>query len=157
MNNIVKNVVRKSFNAVGLDIQRRSDKKTVELIDGNLVVPNLWAMPSYCDLIASRLDPASPQVVLLGDQQQIDFLKPGIERRGMKAVGLVWNWGQSLDSVPADATIILCRLPLTENNWREVRALKQRFGSNVIGIQELALPFTTIHEGLTSLTYAVEN
>src|SRR5215813_3193966 len=157
MKNVLKRAVRKSFHIVGLEVHRRPNEKSVQLIEGNLVVPNLWARPSYGDLAASRIDPAVTQVILLGDRDQIDFLKPGIERRGIKALGLVWSWDQSFDSIPAEATIILCKLPLTESNWRVVRALKQRFGSKVLGIQELALPFTTIHQGQVSLTYAVEN
>ena len=157
MRNVLKRAVRKSFNTVGLEVHRRSDQKSVQLIKGNLVVPDLWAIPGYCDLIAARIDPAADHVVLLGKREQIDFLRPGLERRGLKATGIVWDWDQSFDSIPAAATIVLCRLPLTEKDWRAVRALKQRFGSKVVGIQELALPFTTIHQAQASLTYAVEN
>src|SRR5262245_39138588 len=157
MKNVLKRAVKKSFHTVGLEVHRRTDQKSVELIEGNLVVPNIWARPGYGDLIASRIDPASPEVILLGDPDQIDFLKPGIERRGPKATGIVWNWDQNFDSIPTGRTIVLCKLPLTESNWRVVRALKQRFGSRVVGIQELALPFTTIHQAQASLTYSVEN
>lgn len=157
MKNILKSAVRKSLDSVGLEIHRRNDKKSFQLIEGNLVVPNLWANPSYSDLIASRLDPSSTQVVLLGDRAQIDFLTPGIERLGLKTSGLVWDWGHKDESIPDDATIILCKLPLSESQWRVVRALKQRYGSRLIGIQELALPFTAIHQAQASLTYSVDN
>ncbi|HJZ80492.1 MAG TPA: class I SAM-dependent methyltransferase [Pyrinomonadaceae bacterium] len=157
MKNVLKSAVRKSFNVVGLEVHRRNDHKSVQLIEGNLVVPNLWVMPSYCDLIAARIDTTNSQVVLLGDREQIDFLIPGIERRGLQASGIVWNWDQDFDSLPPDATIVLCKLPLTENQWRTVRALKSRHGSKVVGIQELALPFTNIHQAQASLTYSVEN
>ena len=157
MKNVFKSAVRKSFHTIGLEIHRRNDDKSVQLIEGNLVVPNLWTNPCYSDLIAARIDPRSSQVVLLGDRAQIDFLTPGIERRGLKTSGIVWDWDHKDNSVPADATIILCKLPLTESHWRVVRTLKQRYGSKLIGIQELALPFTAIHQAQASLTYSVDN
>ena len=157
MKNVLKSAVRKSFNMVGLEVHRRNDHKSVQLIEGNLVVPNLWVMPSYSDLIAARIDPSNSHLVLLGDLEQIDFLKPGIERRRLRASGIVWDWDEGLEAISEDATIVLCKLPLTESHRRIVRALKQRFGSKLVGIQELALPFTTIHQAQASLTYSVEN
>ena len=159
MSNLIKRAVRKSFSTVGLEIHRKDNRKTVELIDGNLVVPNIWAMPAYRDLIASRIDPSCPQVLLLGDQQQIEFLKPGIEARGLKVTASVWDWsdGDKYDSVPEGSIVVLCKLPVTEHHWRVVQALKARYGSRVMGIQELALPFTTIQQAQASLTYCVEN
>lgn len=91
MRNLIKRVVRRSFSTVGLEIRRKDNRDSVELIDGNLVVPNIWVMPAYRDLIASRIATSSPHVVLLGDQQQIDFLKPGIEDRGLKVTASVWD------------------------------------------------------------------
>jgi len=157
MDNVIKRAVRKSFNTVGLEIHRRNDQKSVQLIDGNLVVPNVWSMPGYGDLIAARIDPAKSPVVLLGDAGQIEFLRSAIERRGLKTLGIEWDWGREAEAIPPDATIVLCKLPLTESQWRAVRALKQRYGSSVVGIQELVLPFTTIHQAQASLTYSVEN
>jgi hypothetical protein len=157
MKSAFKRAVRKSFHTVGLEIHRRNDEKSVQLIDGNLVVPNFWSRPSYSHLVAARIDPSSSQVVLLGEREQIDFLTPGLERQGLKTSGIEWNWDHKDDSIPDDAAIILCKLPLTESHWRVVRALKQRYGSRLVGIQELALPFTAIHQAQASLTYSVEN
>jgi hypothetical protein len=158
MMNLIKRVVRKSFSTVGLEIHRKNNRDSVELIDGNLVVPNIWAMPTYRDLIASRIDSSWPHVVLLGDQEQVDFLRPGIEGRGLKVTASVWDWrdGDEYDSIPEGSIIVLCKLPVTEPHWRVVRALKARYGSRVVGIQELALPFTTIQQARASLTYSVE-
>jgi len=75
MKNSLETTVQKSFNAVGLEVHRRNDRDSVQLIEGNLVVPNLCARPRYCDLIAARIAPSSSDVVLLGDREQIDFLK----------------------------------------------------------------------------------
>jgi hypothetical protein len=159
MSSLIKRVVRKSFSTFGLEVHRKSNQDSVELIDGNLVVPNVWAMPPYRDLIASRIAASCPHVVLLGDQQQIDFLKPGIEGRGLKVTASVWDWSDGADygSVPEGSIIVLCRLPVTEQHWRVVQALKARYGPRVIGIQELALPFTTIHQAQASLTYSVDS
>lgn len=158
MKNLIKRAVRKSFHAAGFEIHRRDDRDSVELIEGNLVVPNIWARPIYRNLIASRIDQSTPHVVLLGDQQQIDFLKPGIEERGLAVSGYVWDWrdADGYDSISESSIIVLCKLPLTEEHWRIVRGLRARYGSRVVGIQELALPFTTIHQAQASLTYAVE-
>src|SRR5205814_10637015 len=105
MKNVLKSAVRKSFNMVGLEVHRRNDNKSVQLIEGNLVVPNLWVMPSYSDLIAARIDPSNSHLVLLGDREQIDFLKPRIERRGLKASGVVCDWDQDFDSFPPAAPV----------------------------------------------------
>ena len=157
MKSVLKSVIRKSFHTVGLEIHRRNDEKSVPLIDGSLVVPNLWARPCYSDLIARRIDPSTTLVVLLGDREQTDFLTPAIERLGHKTKAITWNWDRKDDSIPGEATIILCQLPLNESQWRVVRGLKQSHGSRLVGFQELALPFTTIHQAQASLTYSVED
>ena len=159
MRNLIKRAVKKSFSTVGLEVHRRDSRDSVELIDGNLVVPNIWVMPAYRDLIASRIDPSWSQVMLLGSQAEIDFLKPAIEVRGLRVTASVWDWndGDVHDSIPEGSRIVLCKLPVTEGHWRVVRALTDRYGSKVIGIQELALPFTTIQQAQALLTYSVES
>jgi len=157
MSNLIKSAVKKSFSALGLEIRRRYDQKSVPLIDGNLVVPNPWVIPNYGDLITSRIDASSSCIVLLGDRNQIDVLTPRLERSGGKILGLEWDWDHKEGSIPDDAMIILCQLPLTESQWRALRGLKQRYGSRVVGIQELVLPFTTIHQAQASLTYSVDS
>src|SRR6266513_1702501 len=159
MKDTFKRAIKKSFNTVGLDVHRRTNQESVQLIDGNLVVPNVWAIPGYRDLLAARIDKSTPQVVLLGDRQQIDFLAPAIERRGIQTVRRIWDWEDKTDSLDLDdsATIVLCKLALSESHWRAVKDLKGRYGSRLVGIQELSLPFTTIHEAQASLTYSVQS
>ena len=159
MKDIFKSAIKKSFNTVGLDVHRRADQELVKLIDGNLVVPNVWAISAYADLLAARIPPTTSRVVLLGDRQQIDFLAPAIERRGIQTVGKIWDWQDGAESSDSDddATIVLCKLPLAESHWRAVKALKRRYGPRLVGIQELSLPFTTIHQAQASLTYSVSS
>ena len=159
MRDVFKKAIKKSFNTVGLDLHRKSTHESVQLVDGNLVVPDVWAIPDYCDLLAARIDRSTPRVILLGDRQQIDPLGPAIERRGIQTAGKIWDWDNNTDGLDSDerATIILCKLPLSENHWRVVRALKSHYGSRLVGIQELSLPFTTIHDAQASLTYSVKS
>ena len=160
MKHLVKTAIKKSFHSIGLDVQRKGNERArADLEEGNLVVPRIWNQPIFRDLIPFRLKSANAPVVILGSPEEIEFLGEGFTGAGRQVTGVEWNWSQGADlgELPANAQIIVCKLPLSEQNWRTIIALKDRYGRNVIGIQELALPFSTIQQAQASLTYSVEN
>ena len=157
MSSLIKSGIKKSFNLVGLELRRRIDRPDAEHLDGNLVIPRIWERPVFSSLIASRLAPGA-EVALLGSQDEINFLRSEIEQHGRQVVPILWNW-DSPDSagIPDKAIIVLCKVPLSESQWRTVAAFQDRFGSRVVGIQELVLPFTAIQQGQADLTYNLAN
>src|SRR5882724_1798119 len=160
MKKLVKSAIKRSFNTVGLDIHRKSrETGKIELVEGNLVVPRIWNQPVFREMIPFRLHSPERPLVILGSSEEIEFLRAGFTKRGWKDVeGIEWSWQQGADlgELTTDAQIIVCKVPLNESQWRTINGLKERYGNNVIGIQELALPFTTIQQAQASLTYAVE-
>jgi len=161
MKKLVKSAIKKSFNTVGLDIHRKGrETRKVELVEGNLVVPRIWNQPIFRDMIPFRLCSPERSLVILGGSEEIDFLRTGFTKHGWSEVkGIEWSWQQGADlgELPTNAQIIVCKVPLNESQWRTVKDLKERYGNRVIGIQELALPFTTIQQAQASLTYSVES
>ena len=160
MKQLVKTAIKKSFNTVGLDIHRSGHVKAkVDLEEGNLVVPRIWSQPVFRDMIPFRLKSSDRPLVILGSAEEIEFLRTGFAGHGREVKGIEWNWphGADLGDIPPNADIIVSKLPLSEENWRTIIALKDRYGPNVIGVQELALPFSTIQQAQASLTYSVES
>ncbi len=160
MKQLVKSAIKKSFNTVGLDVHRKgSEHGKVELEEGNLVVPRIWNQPVFRDMIPFRLKSSDRPLIILGSREEIEFLSAGFSSHGRDVKGIEWDWprGADLGDIPPNAEIIVSKLPLSEDNWRTIIALKDRYGRNVIGIQELALPFTTIQQAQASLTYSVDD
>jgi len=156
---IGKSAIKKSFDLIGFELRRkRAQKEEWEMEDGSLVVPKIWNQPLFRDLIPLRLQSSTGPLVLLGSQQEIDFLAAGFVAAGREVKGIKWDWETKADltAIPNDAHIIICKLPKNEQHWRVVKQLKQQFGSRVIGIQELVLPFTTLQQGQSSFDYSVE-
>lgn len=159
MKAIAKTALKKSFGWVGLEVRRKGpQKEDWEMEDGSLVVPRIWNEPLFQQLVPLRLQSSTGPIVLLGSPNQIAFLSSGFVAAGRDVQGIDWDWKAHTDlsSIPADALIVVCKLPQNEQHWRVLRQLKQQFGANVIGIQELVLPFTTLQEGLSLLQYSVD-
>ena len=159
MNELVKKFIKKSFDLAGLKLQRKDEPvEELEFEDGSLVVPKIWTQSFFKQLLPFRLE-SGGALVLLGNAEQLAFLGPCISEQGHEVKEIQWDWesGTELGPVPAGARIILCHLPLNEIQWRVVRQLKERFGPGVTGIQELALPFVTLHEAQLAFTYAVKS
>jgi hypothetical protein len=159
MMGIAKSAIKKSFGLMGFELRRkRAEKEDWEMEDGSLVVPRIWNQPLFREMIPLRLQSSTGPLVLLGSKQQIEFLSSGFVAAGRKVQGINWDWETKpdLSSIPQDALIIICKLPKNEQHWRVVKQLKQQFGSRVIGIQELVLPFTTLQQGQLSFDYSVE-
>jgi hypothetical protein len=143
---------------MGLELRRKGPQKEEwEMEDGSLVVPKIWNQPLFRGMIPLRLQSPGP-VVLLGSPKEIEFLQSGFVAAGREVMGINWDWETQpdLSSIPEEANIVVCKLPKNERHWRVVRHLKQQFGSRVIGIQELVLPFTTLQEGQSSFDYSVD-
>ena len=160
MRAIAKTAIKKSFGLMGLEVHRKSPQKEAwETEDGSLVVPKIWNQPLFRDMIAARLQSSTGPVILLGSPSQIEFLASGFTAAGREVRGISWDWETQTDltSFPKDALIIICKLPQNERHWRVVKQLKQHFGSNVIGLQELVLPFTTLQLGQSLLEYSVDS
>lgn len=156
---IAKTAVKKSFGLIGFELRRkRTEKEEWEMEEGSLVVPKIWNQPLFKEMIPLRLQSSTGPVVLLGSKEEIDFLSAGFVAAGREVQGVKLDWETKTDltSIPQDALIIICKLPKNEQHWRVVKQLKQQFGSRVIGIQELVLPFTTLQQGQTSFDYSVE-
>ncbi len=161
MKKFVKSAIKKSFNTVGLDIHRKGREiRNIELVEGNLVVPRIWNQAVFREMIPFRLHSPERPLIILGSSEEIEFLHAGFTKHGRRVVkGIEWSWqqGAELGEIPANAQIIVCKVPLNESQWRTIKDMKERHGNNVIGIQELALPFTTIQQAQASLTYSVES
>src|SRR5436190_1561411 len=125
MKQLVKTAIKKSFNTVGLDIQRSGHGTAkVELEDGNLVVPRIWSQPVFADMIPFRLKSSDRPLVILGSAAEIEFLRAGFAGQGRKVEGVEWDWprGADLGDIPPNADIIVSKLPLSEQNWRTIIA-----------------------------------
>lgn len=160
MKAIAKTAIKKSFDLMGLELRRKgAQKEEWEMEEGSLIVPKIWNLPLFKQMIPLRLESSPGPVVLLGSPAENEFLKPGFVDAGREVKAINWDWDTraDLDSIPEDALIIVCKLPRNEQHWRVVRQLKERFGSRVIGIQELVLPFTTLQQGQYLLEYSVDS
>lgn len=159
MKQILKSTVRKSFHLAGLEVKRTpKDRIDEPYFVENQVVPNIWKRPVYTELIPNRFPADKPPVVLLGSREEISRIGPSISESGIQVTGVEWDWNQATvgDSVSANALIVLCKLPMNEQQWRTTRNLKEQFGARVIGLQELVLPFTTIRQAQDVLGYYVD-
>ncbi len=160
MKAIAKTAIKKSVGLLGLELRRKpSQKEEWEMEDGSLVVPKIWNQPLFREMIPLRLQSSAGPLVLLGSPNEIEFLYSGFVSAGREVQGISWDWETQSDisSISEGALIIVCKLPRNERHWRVVRQLKQQFGSKVIGIQELVLPFTTLQEGQSSFEYSVDS
>lgn len=156
MKQFAKAVVKQSIGLLGFELSRKSLHQTqLELEEGNLVVPRIWNYPFFTRMIPFRLGSSGQTIVLLGNVKEIEFLSAGLVQGGQNPVGIEWNWesGAELGEICSEARIIVCKLPVNEYQWRIMKQLRNRYGSRVIGIQELVLPFTTIQQGQSSLDY----
>src|SRR5687767_2223289 len=159
MKQILKSTVRKSFQLAGLEVKRKPKDRIEEpYFVENQVVPNIWKRQVYTELIPSRFPSDKPPVVLLGSSEEISQISPAIRDMGIDVTGIEWDWNRSAveDSLTPNSLIVLCKLPMNEEQWRTTRALKEQFGSRVIGLQELILPFTTIRQAQDVLGYYVD-
>lgn len=156
---IAKSAIKKSFGLIGFELRRKpAQKEEWDMEDGSLVVPRIWNQPLFREMIPLRLQSPTGPLVLLGSRDEIDFLSAGFVAAGREVQGIKWDWDTKADvtSIPQEALVIICKLPKNEQHWRIVKQLKKQFGSRVIGIQELVLPFTTLQQGQTSFDYSVE-
>ncbi len=159
MKAIAKGAIKKSFDLMGLELRRKGPQKEEwEMEEGSLIVPRIWNHPLFKQMIPLRLQSRPGPIVLLGSSAEIEFLKPGFVDAGREVQAIKWDWETKADlnSVPEGALLIVCKLPVNEQHWRILRQLKEQFGSRVIGIQELVLPFTTLQQGQYLLEYSVD-
>jgi hypothetical protein len=124
----------------------------------NQVLPDLEQQPVYQTLIASRLSVSSQPLLLLGSKKEIDGLTSAFTSRGHTVMGIEWDGKKEVDLGDTPRSrIIICRCPLSDDEWRAVKRLKLRYGKRVIGIQELALPFTLIEFALGHMNYFLKS
>src|SRR3954470_9954778 len=128
---LVKNTIKKSFGAAGFELRRTSEPiNQFEMEPGSLLVPRIWKQPFFQDLVAMQLDAPGREIVILGNDEQINYLVAAFAKRNAKTQGVAWNWAADVDlsGFPADSPIIICHLPQTEEHWRIMKSLRERFG-----------------------------
>jgi hypothetical protein len=160
MKQFAKSAVKRSFDLVGLELRRKlATKNDVELEEGSLVVPKIWDQPLYQRMIPFRLKNSTQPLILLGSNRETDFIRPELVTNGRMVEAVEWNWesGSDIGSVPLECLIVVCKLASNEHQWRVIKDLRQRHGSNVISIQELVLPFNVLREGQESLEYTMKS
>lgn len=156
----LKNTIRKSFQLAGFEVKRRPKDHIEEpYFVENQVVPDIWKRPVYAQFIPSRLAPEGRPVILLGSSEETSRLAPTLSEFGIEVSRMEWDWQRNAlnDEVNPNALIVLCKLPMNEEQWRVIRKLKEKFGPRVIGLQELVLPFTTIRQAQDVLDYYVKS
>ena len=159
MKQLVKRAITKSVGSVGFELRRKAEPiNHFEMESGSLLVPSVWNHPLFKSLIPLRLKHVQAPVVLLGSQPRLDYLQSSFAKYQVATESILWDWQPAVDlsRFPTSSTIIVCGLPQTEEHWRVIKQLKEKYGARVTGIQELVLPFTTIIEAQSSLTYCVE-
>lgn len=154
---MLKNIAKKAFNAAGLDVRKtRTLPPDEPTFAGNQVVPDIWKRKVYVDLLPSQLISDGQPVVLVGARHEIDSLGAAFGQRGFQVQGIEWDWSPDLPEVNADsAAIIFCKIPVNEAQWKLVRKLKQKFGAQFVGLQEVVLPLTSIRQAQSSLHYSI--
>jgi len=160
MKAIAKSAIKKSLGWVGLEVRRKGpEKEQWEMEEGSLIVPKIWNQPLFKDMIPLRLQSSPGPLVLFGSPAETEFLRSGFVAAGRDARAINWNWETHADitSIPEDALLVICKLPRNERHWRVVQQLKRQFGSRVVGLQELVLPFTTLQQGQSLLEYSVDS
>jgi hypothetical protein len=158
MKQLFKNTIKKSVGAAGFELRRKIEPvNQFEMEPGSLLVPKIWDWPFFQDLIGLQLDTKGRQIIILGSTNRIEYLREAFGKRDSVIHGVNWDWQTEVDlsSFPADMPIVVSELPQTEQHWRVLKRLRERYANRVIGIQELVLPLTTIQEGQASFTYCV--
>ena len=119
------------------------------------VLPEITRRPIYARLLLDRLGPCS-EIVLLGTDAEVEFLREGLVREGKKVSVAAWAWNAQvdLDNFPADAPIVVCQTPATGSRWWAFHQLKQRYGRRLTGLSELTLPFGLLEKAANLLPYA---
>jgi hypothetical protein len=155
---MLKNIAKKAFNAAGLEVRKSKflppDEPTYP---GNQVVPDIWKRKIYLDLLPSQLISDGLPVVLVGARHEIEGVGAAFKQRGFQVHGIEWDWSPGLPEVnaPDSSAIILCKIPVNEEQWKLVRELKQKFGLQFVGLQEVVLPLTSIRQAQSSLDYSI--
>ena len=157
MNGTVKDIVRKPFQLLGYDIHRVLARDNDDpMFEGNQLVPDIWRRPAYLELLPLRLrNLAGRTLALIGSEAETSKLARVLTAVKINTVAHEWEWHMPVPDVPADALVALCKLPTNEEQWRIVKQLKERFRANLLGLQELVLPLTTIRQGQESFTYTL--
>jgi len=158
MKQVVKDMLRKPFRLLGYDLHRIKKQSADDSDFGeNQVVPNIWKRTVYLDLLPGRLAQTATQpMALLGNDEETSLLSKTLVSRGFKVTTFQWDWDREVPGIPGGTTIVLCKLPMNEHQWRIVRGLKEKLGADVFGLQELVLPLTTIRQAQASLTYNLD-
>jgi hypothetical protein len=124
---------------------KKSDRAKTET--GKSLIEEVLAaktLPDILDYATARL-PVGTRL-FLGDKQLIATWLPST-RKDKEPVKVVdWDWPGALDfaSLEGYGPIIVSRVPTASDQWELIAGLKQRFGSRIVTITELLLPFTQI-------------
>jgi hypothetical protein len=125
----------------------------------NFVVPNIWITQPYNRLVTAPLRRVRQPLVLLGDPAVTGVMAESIAAQGQTATQLAWDWGQPIDvaRLPAQAYLVICRIPATTADWNALRDLKRQHAPNLRGVYELILPFTALLRNTAAYQYHKES
>lgn len=121
----------------------------------NYVVPQISDVPEFESLIPLRVRSSVQPIVLLGEKSETSLLQAAFEAQGRDAKSIEWTWenGSNIAPPDPDALIMLCAVAKTEPEWMTMHELKRAYGTRVVGIEELAMPYTPLMRALTILPY----
>ena len=108
----------------------------------NWVVPDFVARPVFARLAAHelrRIAPSANLAVLVGAADEVAPLAAELRSLGVQTECVVSPIGAQ--PLPRGAVMIICQVPVTADAWAKVAALKNKYGANLYGIQELTLRF----------------
>lgn len=144
---VAKHILRKSFHAAGLEVQRRKPATSRKSGGENDVMPNVAEHPGLQRLIATRVQHPA---ILLGAARDLEVYRTFIDASVME-----WDWSANVE-LPDGAQVVICSVPLRDEHWRAIRELKRTYGARVTTAQEIVLPFTPILFAQDKLNYFVK-
>jgi hypothetical protein len=120
----------------------------------NQLLSDFWNKPVYAKLATYRLN-SFKHIFLLGNEKEIDFFLPAIEKYASKVTAIRWEWGDQNELPPTseNCCLIFCKLPLNDSQWRQTATIRARYGSRFVGLSELVLPFTVTEKLVSVLPY----
>ena len=126
----------------------------------NVVVPKIQLEPVLADLATSRLPESCRTAGLLGSASDTPPYRFALERRGVRAIEVEWDWQLEQGSLPKITeeidVLIVCKVPLNSQHWQALKRLKETASTKVMAIQELLLPFAPLQVAQSLLPYYQE-
>ena len=131
-----------NYRALRTKLKRYRPEKLNE--EANVAVPNIQKEPVLADLATSRLPESCHTAGLLGSASDTSPYRFALERRGVRAIEIEWEWqlewGSISNMTEEVDVLIVCKVPLNSQHWQALKRLKEKASPKVMAIQELLLP-----------------